>query len=352
MPWSLFILGIFRVGYDDQIFKRQRYGGISNYFNALAVGLPSRAVDVSSFSTPFFRLSARLTPANLQIIHPTFYGGFPYRLGPGQSLVSTLFDMTPERFPDQFFLPQFRSPHSNKLAWLKASNSIISISAASADDFSFYVSEFPVPISIIHLATNIQHLAPVAPLVLNQPFFLMVGKRHAYKNGLLLLRAYALLRAKTKKTSSLPLLIFAGGGPLNQTEKKFIYDNDLNNLIIALEVFDSNLAWLYLNSLAVLIPSFSEGFSLPVIEALVCNASLIVSDIEVHREIAADFATFISPFNTALWAEAIASAAIAEPQKPQQSISIMRYQQLFSYYSLPRMLDQHLDFYTACLKPI
>ena len=352
MLGSLFVLGIFHVGYDDQIFKRQRYGGISSYFSALAAGLPSRAVDVSSFSSPFFRFSVHSTPAIPQILHPTFYGGSPYRLRPEQSLVSTLFDMTPERFPDQFFLPQFRSPHSNKFSWLKASNSIISISAASADDLSFYVPEFSVPISIIHLATNIHHLYPVAPLLLNQPFFLMVGKRYAYKNGLLLLRAYALLIAKTTKIISLPLLIFAGGGPLNQTEKKFISDNGLDNLIIVLEVSDENLAWLYLNSLAVLIPSFSEGFSLPVIEALVCNAALVVSDIEVHREIAADFATFISPFNTALWAEALASAAVAEPQKPQQSLGIRRYQQLCSYYSWPRMLDQHLDFYTACLKPV
>ena len=259
--------------------------------------------------------------------------------------------MTPERFPDQFFLPKFRSPHSNKLSWLKASNSIISISAASADDLSFYVPEFSVPISIIHLATNIHHLDPVAPLLPKQPFFLMVGKRYAYKNGLLLLRAYALLNAKTTKISPLPLLIFAGGGPLNHNEKKFINDNGLNNLVLVLEVSDSNLAWLYLNSLAVLIPSLSEGFSLPVIEALVCNAALIISDIEVHREVAVDFATFISPFNSALWAEALASAAIAEPKKPQQSLGIRRYQQLCSYYSLARMLDEHIDFYTACLKP-
>ena len=44
------------------------------------------------------------------VVHATFYGGRPYRLRKGQRLVSSLFDMVPERHPEHFFLPGLRSP--------------------------------------------------------------------------------------------------------------------------------------------------------------------------------------------------------------------------------------------------
>jgi glycosyltransferase involved in cell wall biosynthesis len=45
------------------------------------------------------------------------------------------------------------------------------------------------------------------------------------------------------------------------------------------------LAELYRNAAAVLVPSEAEGFGLPVIEALACGAIVIASDIPVLREV-------------------------------------------------------------------
>jgi len=105
-------VGPIHIGFDAQILRRQRRGGISRYF----------------------------------------YGGRPYRLRQGQRLVSSLFDMVPERHPEHFFLPGLRSPHANKSAWLSASDLIISISAASADDLEFFHPELRTPVQVIHLA--------------------------------------------------------------------------------------------------------------------------------------------------------------------------------------------------------
>ena len=78
-----------------------------------------------------------------------------------------------------------RSPHANKRGWLAASDLILSISAASADDLSFFWPQLRVPMRVIPLATSLDVVAPqpVAEL-LGKRFWLLESKRHPYKNTL------------------------------------------------------------------------------------------------------------------------------------------------------------------------
>jgi len=122
--------------------------------------------------------------------------------------------MVPERHPEHFFLPGLRSPHANKASWLSASDLIISISAASADDLVFFHPGLQTPVQVIHLATALDSLPPepVARLQ-GRRFWLMVGKRHAYKNDLSLMRALVAMHRGCGSGCNLPLLVCAGGGP-------------------------------------------------------------------------------------------------------------------------------------------
>ena len=53
----------------------------------------------------------------------------------------------------------------------------------------------------------------------------------------------------------------------------------------------------YKKSKTYISPSRYEGFGMPLIEALESNCSLICSDLEVHREILEDNATYFTPGN-------------------------------------------------------
>ncbi|WP_312015258.1 glycosyltransferase [Bradyrhizobium liaoningense] len=52
------------------------------------------------------------------------------------------------------------------------------------------------------------------------------------------------------------------------------------------------------------MPSFAEGFGIPIIEALAANTPVLCSDIAVFREVAGELAEYFDPFST----EAICAA--------------------------------------------
>lgn len=330
------------IAFDRQIFRRQARGGITRYFRELRAGLGDCPdLEVLEMGRGRWRQAT--------VLHASFYDGSPYRRRPGQRLVSSLFDMTPERHPEHFFLPALRSPHANKAAWLEASDLILSISAASADDLSFFLPGVRTPVRVIHLATAIDMVPPTPlPALVGRRFWLMVGKRHAYKNGLTLLRALERLRRDVTgghPAPELPLLVCAGGGTWRREERRWIGGLGLDAQLMHVQANDQQLAWLYRQAEAVLVPSIAEGFSLPLIEALACDTPVIASDLEVHREVAGAFATLLPALNAAAWSEALASAARSPWPAPRQQLGDDRFESLRRHYAPQRLLLEHEQAY-------
>ncbi len=73
------------------------------------------------------------------------------------------------------------------------------------------------------------------------------------------------------------------------------------------------LARLLAGARAVLSPSFTEGFGLPVAEALALGAPVIASDIASHREIARDGVTLVDPLDGPAWKAAVERALAQRP---------------------------------------
>lgn len=341
-------VGPLHIGFDAQIQRRQQRGGITRYFSDLAAGLEQAGVCVSWASSAAKGWRPRPAWRLADVVHATFYGGRPYRLRRGQSLVSSLFDMIPERHPEHFFLPALRSPHANKPAWLSASDLIISISGASADDLAFFQPGLRTPLRVIHLATAMDRINP-QPLVglEHRRFWLMVGKRHAYKNGLTLLRALVSMHRVCRSGSNLPLLVCAGGGPWRPEEQRHIAAHGLEHAVLQIPASDPVLAWLYRHAEALLVPSLAEGFSLPLIEALVCDTPVVASDIEVHREVGRGFATFLPPLNARTWADRLMSSAAMDQERPSSLLGQEEYDRLRRHYDMERLVRQHIEAYSG-----
>jgi glycosyltransferase involved in cell wall biosynthesis len=107
------------------------------------------------------------------------------------------------------------------------------------------------------------------------------------------------------------------------------------------------LAWLYRRAEAVLVPSLAEGFSLPLIEGLVCDTPVVASDLEVHREVGHGFATFLPPLNAKAWADRLMGCAAVDQERPSSHLGLEGYERLCRYYGMDRLVRQHIEAYSG-----
>lgn len=128
----------------------------------------------------------------------------------------------------------------------------------------------------------------------NEKYFLYVGNAYPHKNLETLLLSFSKLRQKEKK-----LIIVGKEDFFLKRIRKFADKlGILENIVFKGKASDDELSVLYSNALCLIVPSFSEGFSLSVLEAMSLKCRVILSDIPTHREIAKDTCLYFDPTNS------------------------------------------------------
>jgi glycosyltransferase involved in cell wall biosynthesis len=130
-----------------------------------------------------------------------------------------------------------------------------------------------------------------------QSFFLYVGRIDARKNLDNMLSAYRNLSEAHRKDVNLVLISKAG----KKTVKKF--HARINELGLSQSVYhihdlpDEHLVHFYNAALALLFISFSEGFGLPLVEAMSCGCPSIISNVSSLPEIANGSSLEVDPYS-------------------------------------------------------
>jgi glycosyltransferase involved in cell wall biosynthesis len=161
-------------------------------------------------------------------------------------------------------------------------------------------------------------------------FMLFLGNTSARKNALRVIEAYTIYASRSKR----PLPIVTPGLP-----KKYITDHLTNlgqsekeNLFVTPGyIADSDLNILYNICTMFLYPSLSEGFGMPLVEAMACGTPVITSNISCLPEIAGDAGILVDPTSARAISEAMTQLLAADGFRHEKIDQGIRNAQRFSW---------------------
>lgn len=219
-------------------------------------------------------------------------------------------DLLPLDCPE-FFRPGYATLFRRRLdTMLRHAHGLITTSRVVAERLEREVSTRgmrPLPIHVQPLASTLGRGSGTEtdPSLADAPYFVMVSTLEPRKNHLLLLNVWRSLAASG---AAAPKLVLVGGrGWENEQSLDMLSRCEaLRRSVRRVEGLSaSSLRRLVGSANALLMPSFAEGYGLPVVEALGLGAPTIVSDIPTFREVAQGRAVFLSPIDGKGWREAI-----------------------------------------------
>jgi glycosyltransferase involved in cell wall biosynthesis len=191
----------------------------------------------------------------------------PAPVAPGRApYVLTIHDLSFEDRPSDFTAYErlwHRLARPGRLAGNAAR--VIAVSAATAAEAARWHVDATVVLS------GVDHLSHAAPPAGAPAYFLSVGALEPRKAPDLLATAHGMARGAGLKAA----LWFAGEGRMK------VSGEGIRTLGAP---HDDELASLYSGALALVMPSWLEGFGLPPLEAAACGTPSIVSDLPVYDE--------------------------------------------------------------------
>lgn len=222
--------------------------------------------------------------------------------------VNLVHDVIPLTHPE-FARPNGADEHFRRIRTIdKYADGIIGNSQATLDAISPHLSNRPSRVMrVAHLGCEWGDVPVRAePVAGERPYFLFISTIEPRKNHLLLLNVWR--RMVEQFGSEAPQLILIGRRGWENENVIDVLERSVtvrDHVIELADVNDRRLAQLMSNARAVLLPSFVEGYGMPVAEALAAGVPVIASDIDALREVGRDVPEYIDPLDGLGWLDMI-----------------------------------------------
>lgn len=216
-------------------------------------------------------------------------------LNPAVRAAAVVHDFIPLTEPDiRLRHASDRAAYRVRLHWLSRFDLFLTNSQATANRLTAIIGAPSARITVTGVGLDPGFQAAAAAKAGNH--LLAIGGDDERKNIPLLVRAHAASRELQERDVELVVVGFRDPAEIARLQREAKAAGGNPSLLRPIGfVTDAELASLYGRALAVVVPSRLEGFSLPVIEAMAAAVPVLVSDIDVHRELVETPEAFFEP---------------------------------------------------------
>ena len=244
--------------------------------------------------------------------------------------VCMVHDLIPIEYPE-YARPGGSALHARRMATVaNFADAVIANSAATCNSLTRWIEsqgKTPPPIRVAHLGT--EKISDIDPSTDNRvrPYFLCLGTIEPRKNHLLLLHLWRSM-AQSLPMSDVPDLVVLGRRGWENEQVLDMLDRCPSLQPFVTEVNscgDTEMARYLRGATALLMPSFAEGYGMPIAEALSVGTPVIASDIQAHREVGAEVPDYHDALDGKAWREAVLDYARGGPRYRDQLSRMKRW---------------------------
>jgi glycosyltransferase involved in cell wall biosynthesis len=292
--------------------------------------------------------------ANIQLFHG-LSGELPLSISKKVKTVVTIHDLIHERYPQ--FYPFFdRKMYSWKFkSACQKADVIVAISEQTKRDIIDFYKIEESKIKVIYQSchpqfklSNQSNLGAnyfIQKYKLPENYLLYVGTINERKNLMAILRAFA---EKDALDTSLNLVIVGTGkGSYVKQSIHFLNQSNLGNRVFMLQNLDyEDFPYIYKNALALVYPSFFEGFGIPIIEAMWSGCPVITSEGGCFAEAGGPDTLYVNPHSFQDIGRAIAQLTSDNILRKQM---ILRGQEYVKKFDTQSIGNQWIELYESLL---
>ncbi|MBF2073328.1 MAG: glycosyltransferase family 4 protein [Synechococcales cyanobacterium C42_A2020_086] len=300
------------------------------------------------------KLAQKVKP---DIVHLSFPLPFWRALFPCP-VVATIHDLYPYECPENFGPRQAFFNRVFLQQCIQQSDRLTCVSQATLESLKYYCPNliFKKPISVIYNIVDFSDITPFPPVSVKKDrvasFLLTVGQHRKNKNLDLLIRAFSLLLRQNRLDTSTKLIIVGSPGPQTDYITQLIDYLSLGDQVLILSsIDDGELCWLYQNCQSFIVSSSTEGFCIPLAEALYLSCKVVCSAIPVFKEIGSETCTYFDLQGDPIENLCQAISQAINSSRPDQQLRDYRFskavvarQHLELYCRVSQFADQTVDY--------
>jgi glycosyltransferase involved in cell wall biosynthesis len=232
--------------------------------------------------------------------------------GSGLQPLFFVHDLIPITHPE-YCRPGEAERHRRRMnTMLDTGQGVIANSAATLEVLAAYgkANALTMPPAVVaHLAPpDLRRLGAetVAGVASQRPYFVMLGTIEPRKNHWLLLQLWRQLIERFGERAPRLVIIGQRGWECENVVDLLERCDVLQGFVVEYpSCSDAELASWLQHAQALLFPSFSQGYGMPLVEALALGVPVIASELPAFREIAGDIPEYVDPLDGKRWGELV-----------------------------------------------